>query len=220
VGIVDSFLDVQLWCCAGPASHETRAATRSVPDQSSEFTAHAGEFRSAKLVTMMTRRQLLVTIGGVSVLGAAGAGAAVAALSDLPSRAMPPPTQSHAAPAPPPQLVAALAREQALIAGLDAVVAADPTIGVLMAIRADHRAHADAIAAAITELTATSPSAGPTPSPSTSATVATPTVGQLRAAEQSAHQQLAIACGQLRGVNAVLLASIAACEAGHAELLS
>ena len=171
----------------------------------------------------ITRRQLLARTGlaGAAIIGAGGAGAAVAALADLPGRASAPSGPSPVASpstavAPPQQLVSALARERALVATAEAAQAATPGLAVLASIAADHRSHADALAAAIG-----SPS-GPTASPSSSksALAGTGSVATLLAAERAAQQVDAVDSAKLRGSDAVLLASIAACEAGHVELLT
>jgi hypothetical protein len=83
-------------------------------------------------------------------------------------------------------------------------------------LRADHVAHRDALLAALDEaLGATSPR--PTAAPPAAGSL---TRAELRVAEQAASAQAAAHAAQLAGRDAALLASIAACEAGHAELLS
>ncbi len=164
--------------------------------------------RSGRLVT---RRGLLLS--GAAVVVAAGAGAGAAALAP---RDEPPPP-----PVPPADLVAALAAEQALLAGLDAAVARDASLTSLAgALRADHVAHAQALRALLP-----APSTAPSIPPSNPRPAATPAAGTLdraglRSAEQLAAGQAAARAARLDGTAAVLLASIAACEAGHAELLA
>lgn len=149
---------------------------------------------------MITRRALL---GAGVVVAAGGIGAAVAGLQ--PRRRPPAP------PAPPRQLSEALAREQLLVAGLDAALPARPE---LRQVRDDHAAHAAALRQAIARYPApaSSPiSAGP---PSAAATTA-----QLRAAELTAAKAAAGESAALSGAEAALLASISASETTHAELL-
>ena len=150
---------------------------------------------------MITRRALL---GAGVVVAAGGVGAALAGLR--PRRRPPVP------PAPPGQLSGALAREQSLVAHLDAVLPARPE---LRQVRDDHAAHAAALRQAIARYPAPAPSdissAGPPPVAGTTT--------QLRAAELAAAQAAAAESATLAGVDAALLASISASEATHAELL-
>jgi hypothetical protein len=205
-----------------------------------------------------SRRGFLIG-GGLAVAAAAGGGVAVGL-----SRSMPRPA---APPEPPAALLAALAAEHALIAGIDLAAASatagpatagsdDRQAGLLRQVRADHVAHARALQAAVTQAhgglpPSSSPAAGSasgsasqdaagrsapsvpgspqpgTPGAPASGTAAivpsgssTPTAGTLRAAEQRAAIAAASSAARLSGRDASLLASIAACEAGHAELLS
>jgi hypothetical protein len=149
---------------------------------------------------MITRRALL---GAGVVVAAGGIGAAVAALQ--PRRRPPAP------PAPPRQLSEALAREQSLVAGLDAALPARPE---LRQVRDDHAAHAAALRQAIARYPApaSSPiSVGPPPAAAATA--------QLRAAELTAAKAAAAESAALAGAEAALLASISASETTHAELL-
>ena len=150
----------------------------------------------------VTRRVVLV--GGLGVVAATAAGALVGIAED---RA----TGSAQAPA---ELVAARDAERALIASIDASTAHDATMRTpLTPIKADHVAHLAALEAAI----------GAYPAPA-----ATPAAARgarldragLRAAERAAAAQGARRAAVLTGRNATLLASIAACEASHAELLT
>lgn len=181
-------------------------------------------------MTVIGRRQFLAAAGMLGIVAAAGVGA-VAAVATPRSRSRPvavaPPSNPVLAST---QLAAALDRERALIAGIDAALAAGAELHqALPNIRADHASHADAISAAIAATGATVPS--PTPSAPSSATATSPTasatatatadsVEALRAAESAAQQAGAMASAQLAGRDAVLLASVSACEAGHVELLT
>lgn len=155
-----------------------------------------------------TRRWFLVG-GAAALLG--GAGGVAAQLAHRTARATP---------APPPELlVAALAAERSLIADLDATTGGSAAVRRVVAqVRADHVAHA----AALRGLLATFP-----PSASSSASApaspippATPrTRAQLRVTEQGAAERAGAAASIAHGHLAALLASIAACEATHVELL-
>jgi hypothetical protein len=150
---------------------------------------------------MITRRALL---GTGLVVAAGGIGAAVAGLQ--PRRRPPAP------PAPPQQLSDALAREQSLVAGLDAAL---PTRPELQQVRDDHVAHA----AALRQAVARYPAAASSPS-SAGRRPAVDTTAQLRAAELTAAKAAAAESAALAGADAALLASISASEATHAELLT
>ena len=150
---------------------------------------------------MITRRSLL---GAGVVVAAGGIGAAVAGLQ--PRRDPPAPRAA------PPQLSHALAREQSLVAHLDAALAARPE---LRQVRDDHAAHAAALRRSIARYPApASPlsSSGPPPVAATTA--------QLRASELAAAKAAAAESAVLTGADAALLASISASEATHAELLA
>jgi hypothetical protein len=150
-------------------------------------------------------RRTVVLCAALSVL--AGAGAGVAAAFARPRRAVPDPA---GVPAP---LRTALAREQRLLALSDRLAETDPALA--RQLRTDHRAHARAVEAAIREVGAAS-----VRSPATASQRA-PEISraQLRSAETSAAAAAAAEAARLRGKHAALLASVAACEAGHAELL-
>ena len=150
------------------------------------------------------------------MVAGAGAGVGVEFWRDRPKAAAP---RRHA----PAALRAALAAEHELIAGLDASLpAAGSAAAALRQLRADHAAHARALAAAVAEAggapagatTAASGSAGTSPPPPARS------VAQLRQAETDASRRAAERAGALSGRDATLLASIAACEASHAELLA
>ena len=141
--------------------------------------------------------------GGVAVLLGAGAGAAV----ELSGRSSP------AAPAAAPAaLVAAVRAERALIADLDATTGGSGTVrSVIRQARADHAAHLAALRGVLAGYVHPRASAMP---PGRARARA-----QLRAAETAAAQAAAQHATDLTGAAAALLASIAACEATHAELL-
>lgn len=151
----------------------------------------------------VTRRGVLLSAAAVVAAGAAGVGAGVL-------RAVP---KEHPQP-PPAELVTALAEEQRLLAGIEATTGGDAAVrAALRVIHADHAAHRDALQAAVRSYGGTSPS-GPAPT-------ATPlTRDALRAAEQAASGRAAAHAAALTGEQAALLASIAASEASHAELLT
>jgi hypothetical protein len=169
-------------------------------------------------MTAISRRSLLAT---GAIIAAAGAGSLVAALTRAPKRAV------RAAPAPTPsptalELTLALERERVLISSIDAAMNADSALHpILDNVRADHAAHLGALAQTLAingvQLPATAASSvSPTPIPPSAA----PGIELLRSAEQSAQLSAAHSSSVLRGAEAVLMASIAACEAGHAELLA
>lgn len=93
----------------------------------------------------------------------------------------------------------------------------------LQTLRADHTAHLRAIDAAVADaLYPTAPSS--TASPSAQHASPPPSgkvrIAEVRAGEQKAASAAAARAAALTGRDAALLASIAACEATHAELLS
>jgi hypothetical protein len=168
---------------------------------------------SAKLALVMheigdpphtSRRWFLA--GGAAVVLGAGAGVLAAAVQD--SSPAPPP-------APPDALLAAIAAERVLLADLVATTGGTPPVRrVIVQARADHAAHL----AALTRLLAgfRMPSAAPSPAPPHG----TPrTLAELRGREQQASVVAARNAAALDGGLATVLASIAACEATHAELL-
>lgn len=158
---------------------------------------------------LMSRRAWL---GSAGVIAAAAAGGAVVAL------VRPDPVNGHP-PGAPDWLPAALAREQQLLDGLDAAIRADPTLGVRLApVRADHTAH-------LQVLQVLSSRYGPTPatgsgSRATAAVPAPTGVAGVRRAELAAARTTAAAALTAAGGDAGLLASIAACEATHAAVLT
>jgi hypothetical protein len=148
----------------------------------------------------ISRRALLGT-GGLLLAG--GLGVAVGVLR-------PPDPQGR--PEAPPWLIAAVEREQSLLAGVDSALAAGGDDPTLAALRADHAAHAETLQAAL----AVYPVGD---SPRSTTVAGTPTRTELRAAERTAAQAGLVSSIGLSGGDAALLASIAACEATHAELL-
>jgi hypothetical protein len=147
-------------------------------------------------------RRWFLAGGALVVLGAAGGAAAALLRGAVP---LPP------APA---ALRAAAAAERRLIADLDATTGGSPAVRrVIVQARADHAAHL----AALTRLLA----GYRRPAPASAAPRGgTPrTLAQLRTAEQRAAAGAAAHAAALDGGLAALLASIAACEASHAELL-
>jgi hypothetical protein len=143
-----------------------------------------------------------VLAGGLVVLASGGAGVAGAVLPDR---------SPEPRPEPPGVLVAAAAAERALLADLTATTGGTAEVRVLLAqAAADHRAHL----AALTGLLAAYRSMAPAAARGTPRTRA-----QLRSAERAASTAAARRAERLTGPTAALLASIAACEASHAELL-
>lgn len=170
-----------------------------------------------------SRRAFLLG-GGAAVVAGAGAGVGAEFWRDRPRPAPRPPR--------PVVLLAALTGERDLIATLDAALpGAGADRAALRAIRADHAAHERALVAAVAQagrpdLATPAPAASsapsglsPSPSPSPSAAPA-PDAAALRRAEIVASRRAAARADRLTGRDAALLASIAASEAGHAELLS
>jgi hypothetical protein len=153
-------------------------------------------------------RRAFVLGGGLALVLGAGAGG----LAEVLRRAAPVAGTPEAQPA----LVAAVTAEQDLVAALDAAMTAQPSLRpVLTPIRANHMAHEQALRSVLPQQASPSPRTSPpvSPSPQTSRQA-------LRAIESAASRTAAARALQLRGAPAALLASIAACEATHAELLS
>ena len=158
---------------------------------------------------MITRRRLLIT-GAVVAAGTAGA-----VLGTLRPVHV---ARTKLAP-PPAALTGALAREQALVAAIDAALRQDPSLRPRIAqIRDDHAAHAAAIESAIGAYPAYPSTAAASSGPS--GTLAAPSATELRAAEVSAATLAAAESSALRGADAGLLASISAAESTHAALLT
>jgi hypothetical protein len=159
----------------------------------------------------ISRRAVLLG-SGVAVIAAGGGGVGYGLLRPV--------HHTDAAASPPADLVAALAGEGALIERIDAAVAHDPSLHrVLAGVRADHVAHQTVLQAAVAAYAGA-------PGPSTSAPTATPTTpateltrAGLREREVAAGTLAAARALRLTGRDATVLASIAASEASHAELL-
>ena len=118
-------------------------------------------------------------------------------------------------PGPPPAaLLAAIRAERTLIADLDATTGGSTHVRRLVVqVRADHVAHLRALRALLPAFRRPRTAEDGRP-------VGTPrTLAHLRAAEQHASLAAAGHASALDGAYAALLASIAACEAAHAELL-
>lgn len=142
--------------------------------------------------------------GGLAVLAGGGAGVGAEYWRHRPPAPLP---------RPPALLLEAAAAERALIADLDATTGGAPSVRrLLTAARADHAAHLSALEDLLTAYRTPSPS--PSPVPGTPRTLA-----QLRSAEQQAATAAGTRADASSGARAALLASIAACEASHAELL-
>src|SRR5690242_18311429 len=154
-----------------------------------------------------SRRGFLV-VGGLAAVAAAG-GAWWAASDDGTTSASVP-TALVA------ELHAARTAEDELIATLDAALKHAGGHGsALRQLHADHKAHAKAIAALVADvLYPATPSASSAPLERPSGRVA---VAAVRTAEMHASRVAAQRAAKLTGEAAVLLASIAACEATHAE---
>lgn len=154
----------------------------------------------------VSRRSVL--LGGAFVVAAAGGGVAVGVLRPVASPSKP-------AARPPVDLVAALNAENVLITAINATTGGSPAVRVAVRqVRVDHLAHRTALQAAIDAY----PEPAVSTSPSNTGAVAALTVAGLRSAEQQAAARAGARAGRLSGREAVLLASIAACEATHAVL--
>ena len=159
-----------------------------------------------------SRRTFLVVSGGLVVAGAAG-GVALG-LASGPSSSSGPLVAHVSA-----ELTAAAAAERSLIATVDAALpsARGSRRAALRLVRSDHVAHLRAIEGAIAD--AVYPAVR---SASASASSSPPVAvhGPVATAERAASRVAAARAGRLTGAPAVLLASIAAAEASHAELLA
>jgi hypothetical protein len=162
---------------------------------------------------MPSRRTVL---GAVVLVAAAGGGAAAGL-----QRPLRKPAKAPVA-VPPAWLVAAIDREHQLISGLHTALAADPdTAATLNPVLTDHNAHLVALLAlpgapklsADPTAAASSPAASPADAPA-------PSRATLAAAESAAATAAAAQSAAQSGSPAVLLASIAACEATHGQWLS
>lgn len=150
-----------------------------------------------------SRRAFLIG-GGVAVVAGAGAGVAAGIVRDVPGPAAPPP--------PDPALLAAVRTAvSAEMARAAAARSVRPQTDALRRVAANHATHEKVLRALVrddllTDLPA--PSAAPR------------TLAQVRSGESTGATSAAAAAATLTGRAAVLLASISACEAAHAELLS
>jgi hypothetical protein len=164
--------------------------------------AARGAHRAARPVS---RRTVLISGVAAVVAGAAGGGTYAAIR----------PVGRARRPAPPADLVAALSAEADLIAAVDAAIAADGSLRTeLTGVRSDHVAHQLVLRAALADY-------APAPVPSPSSPLATaPTRAALRTGEARAAADAAARASRLTGRVAAVLASVSACEATHAELLS
>lgn len=162
--------------------------------------------------TGTSRRWFLA--GGSAVVLAAGAGVGADFLRDKD------PTHKQSAPPPPPpaDLVAAIETERELIADLDATTGGSAAVRqVIKQARVDHAAHLRALTPLLAKYRTPTPTAT---TPSTRSRGRPRSAAQLRAAEDGASAAAARRAAGFDGGLAALLASIAACEATHAELLT
>jgi hypothetical protein len=153
-----------------------------------------------------TRRWVLgwSLAGSAALIAGGGAGVAAEILREPSARQRP---------RPPRALVDAAAAERRLLADLTATTGGSAEVRQLVrAVAADHRAHLVALESLLAAYRAPSgPSSVPSGVPLTKA--------QLRDAESGAASAAARRAAGLSGAPAALLASIAACETTHAELL-
>jgi hypothetical protein len=122
-------------------------------------------------------------------------------------------------PAPPDALQPLLTEALALAAALDAAALAQPVlVRRLTALAADHRAHIAELYRIVGTPAPSAPAAGPS-SPAGPAGDASALLKQLRSASQAATRTAATACATAPAGRAMLVGSIAACRATHAEAL-
>jgi hypothetical protein len=161
-------------------------------------------------------RRGFIVVGALAAV-AAGGGVWFAASSEGDSGSSAPPTVSQA-------LRAAAQAERDLLATVTAALkhAHGSHRAALQTLRADHTAHLHAVEAAIADaLYPGSPSTSASPSGAHhTAAPGKVRIAEVRAAEQKAAGAAAARAAALTGRAAALLASISACEATHAELLS
>src|SRR5581483_2246927 len=155
-----------------------------------------------------TRRAVLLSAAAIAA-GAAGGGAYAAI--------RPEPATGRASA--PPDLAAAAQAESRLLALIDAAVTAHGLAGTLAGVRADHQAHAAALQAEIASYPGSRTPEPYNPPPAVAPTPAA-ALAQIRGAEQQAAIDAAARARTLAGPAATVLASISACEATHAALLS
>lgn len=186
---------------------------------------HAAAPVAADARRQPSRRGFLI-VSGVLVVGAAGAGVAVGVAStkdsgghDLAEKVVPTVPQA---------LDDAIDAEHGLLAtvtaGINGATGHDKRL--LAMIKADHTAHLRALDAAKRVLLGADPLPSPSPAdssppPSDSDHPGASTLGRkaVRISERDAAKAAAARAAQLTGRNAALLASIAASEATHAEVL-
>jgi hypothetical protein len=147
-------------------------------------------------------RRTLLGAAGLAVAGSTGL--TVGWLGPRPPRG---------GPSAPAWLIDAARREHDLLAGLDTALSARPGDTLLGALRADHAAHVQTFDAAL----------GGYPDSvavASSGVTVQPTRAMLRDAEVAAARDFARAAGVHVGAVAAVLASVAACEWTHVELLT
>lgn len=150
-----------------------------------------------------SRRWFLV--GGVALVAAGGAGALAEWLGE---------NTSPGPPRAPATLVAALQAERALIADLDATTGGSPAVRrVIGQARADHAEHLRILRRLLDQYSA------PSGADRSRRRGKPRTLTELHQAELAAGAAAARHAAALEGPTAALLASIAACEVSHAELL-
>ena len=155
-----------------------------------------------------SRRRFLIG-SGAAVLLAGGIGTVAAVATEKSSG-------TATAPNPPADLIAAASAERALIAAVDRAISGRSAPAARLAlIRSDHVAHLQALEAAVALV-----HSSPSPVPTSAGGSPTPiSAAQLARLEAGAAKTAAGIAARLTGNDATLLASIAACEACHVELL-
>lgn len=169
----------------------------------------AGDNSSASTAGAGPSRRAFLAAGALTVVVGAAGGAVAEVLRDG--------TPVRGTPRAPDALRVAVTAEQERIGALDAALSGagaapgSTAAALLMAIRANHVAHEQALRSLLPQpqAGAAPPFAGPAPSRAS-----------LAAAEAAAGRAAAAAALGLTGGAAALLASIAACEAAHAQVLS
>jgi hypothetical protein len=164
-------------------------------------------------------RRWFLAVGAAGLLGAGGG--VLAGLQTARRAPTPPPPPP---PRPPQALLAAAEAERALIADLDATTGGVPDLRrVIAQVRDDHAAHLRALVALLGQfehVPVRERRRRHVPARKHRRPRGTPrTLAQLRAAERRAATAAAEHASALDGGYAALLASVAACEATHAELL-
>lgn len=154
-------------------------------------------------------------LGGAAI-AVAGAGGVAAGVLTRKGRTTPRPRPAPGA------LVDALRAEESLVADATAALAADASLRPLVTqIRRDHQAHVAALRAALAPYDPPATAAPPGAAPGSNPTSPAPRGRSgLRTREQQAASAGTRRALRLDGRAAALVASIAACEAGHGELLA